>query len=171
MKNTKLSKAIMVGCVILIITGWVFTQDWPQWRGPNRDGKVKGFTALQKWPKELTQRWRTTVGLGDSTPALVGDKFYVFARQGEEEVTLCLNASNGREIWKDKYKAQAVTGPPSRHPGPRSSPAVAGGKVVTLGVGGVLSCLDAVTGKVVWRARIRSPRSSLSSSQPCRRSS
>ena len=151
MKNTKLSKAIMVGCVILISTGWVFTQDWPQWRGPNRDGKVKGFTAPQKWPKELTQRWRTTVGLGDSTPALVGDKFYVFARQGEEEVTLCLDASSGKEIWKDKYKAQAVTGPPSRHPGPRSSPAVAGGKVVTLGVGGVLSCLDAVTGKVVWR--------------------
>jgi len=151
MKNTKLSKAIMVGCVILISTGWVFTQDWPQWRGPNRDGKVKGFTAPQKWPKELTQRWRTTVGLGDSTPALVGDRFYVFARQGEEEVTLCLDASSGKEIWKDKYKAQAVTGPPSRHPGPRSSPAVAGGKVVTLGVGGILSCLDAVTGKVVWR--------------------
>lgn len=137
--------------MILMITGWAFTQDWPQWRGPNRDGKVSGFTAPQEWPKELTQKWKTTVGLGDSTPALVGNKIYVFARQGEEEVTLCLDAGSGKELWKDKYKAQAVTGPPSRHPGPRSSPAVADGKVVTIGVGGVLSCLDATTGKLVWR--------------------
>ncbi|KPJ58495.1 MAG: hypothetical protein AMJ46_14140 [Latescibacteria bacterium DG_63] len=152
MENTNLSRAVMVGCVILIGAGCVFAQDWPQWRGPNRDGKVSGFTAPQKWPKELTQKWKKTVGWGDSTPALVGDKLYVFTRQGDEEVTLCLDAGSGDELWRDKYAAQAVTGAPSRqHPGPRSSPAVANGKVVTLGVGGVLSCLDAATDKVVWR--------------------
>ena len=151
MKKMNLSRSVMVGCMILIITGWAFPQDWPQWRGLNRDGKVSGFTAPQEWPEELTQKWKATVGLGDSTPALVGNRIYVFARQGEEEVTLCLDAGNGKELWKDKYKAQAVTGPPSRHPGPRSSPAVANGKVVTIGVGGVLSCLDASTGKLMWR--------------------
>jgi outer membrane protein assembly factor BamB len=151
MKKTKLSRSVLVGCIILISAGWIFAQDWPQWRGSNRDGKVSGFTAPQKWPNELTQKWKTTVGWGDSTPALVGSKLYVFTRQGEEEVTLCLDASSGKEVWKDKYIAQAVTGPPSRHPGPRSSPSVADGKVVTLGVGGVLSCLDATTGKLIWR--------------------
>ena len=151
MKKNKLLEAVIVGCMILISAGWMFAQDWPQWRGPNRDGKVSGFTAPQEWPNELTNKWKTIVGLGDSTPALVGDKLYVFTRQGDEEVTLCLDASSGKELWKDKYKAQAVTGPPSRHPGPRSSPSVAKGKVVTLGVGGVLSCLDAATGKVLWR--------------------
>ena len=151
MKNTNQSRAVMVGCVILLIASCVFAQDWPQWRGPNRDGKVSGFTAPQEWPKELTQKWKTTVGSGDATPALVGNKLYVFTRQGEDEVILCLNAGNGSELWKSKYAAQAVTGAPARHPGPRSSPAVADGKVVTIGVGGVLSCLDAATGKVVWR--------------------
>jgi outer membrane protein assembly factor BamB len=151
MKKAYLTKALILGCMIFIFAGWVFTQDWAQWRGPNRDGKVSGFTAPQEWPTELTQKWKVTVGLGDSTPALVGDKIYVFARQADEEVMLCLDAGTGKELWRDKYKAQAVTGPPSRHPGPRSSPAVADGKVVTIGVGGVLSCLDTATGKLVWR--------------------
>ncbi len=149
-----LRKAAIVLAMTLLCVGSVsqtMAQDWPQWRGPNRDGKVSGFAAPQEWPAELTQKWKVTVGSGDSTPALVGDKLYVSARQGEEEVTLCLNAADGNDLWKDKYAAQTVPGPASRHPGPRSSPAVAEGKVVTLGVGGVVSCLDAATGKLVWR--------------------
>jgi len=151
MRKTNLSSVVIAGLVVLIAVGCVFAQDWPQWRGPNRDGKASGFKAPQKWPGELSQKWKVTVGAGDSTPALVGDKLYVFTRQGDDEVAMCLNAGNGQEVWKEKYAAQAVTGAAARHPGPRSSPAVADGKVVTLGVGGVLSCLDAGNGKLIWR--------------------
>jgi outer membrane protein assembly factor BamB len=150
MKKTNQLSAVMV-CVILICASCLFAQDWPQWRGPNRDGKASGFKAPGQWPSELTQKWKKTVGLGDATPALVGNKLYVFTRQGDEEATLCLNADSSDEIWVDKYTAQAVTGAASRHPGPRSSPTVANGKVITIGVGGVLSCLDASNGKVLWR--------------------
>jgi outer membrane protein assembly factor BamB len=129
--------------------------DWPQWRGPHRDNKVADFAAPETWPAELTQKWKETVGLGDASPALVGDRIYVFTRQGADEVIRCLNADTGKEVWKDKYEAKAVTGAAATvgggHPGPRSSPAVADGKVCTFGVGGVLSCLDAATGKVAWR--------------------
>ena len=68
-------------------------------------------------------------GLCCATPALVGDKLYVFARQGGDEVILCLNATDGTEVWQEKYAAREVTGAAARHSGPRSSPAVAEGKV------------------------------------------
>ena len=151
MKITKPSMFLLITALCIIIIASTYSQDWPQWRGINRDGKVMGFNAPQKWPEKFTQKWKLTVGMGDATPALVNNKLYVFTRQGENEITMCLNADDGKEIWRDKYSAQPVTGAASQHPGPRSSPTVANGKVITLGVSNILSCLDAETGKVAWR--------------------
>ncbi|MBP8305185.1 MAG: PQQ-like beta-propeller repeat protein [Phycisphaerae bacterium] len=148
------NRAIMTaaGCLVLVCASGVLAQDWPQWRGPNRDGKVAGFVAPQTWPDTLAQKWKVTVGPGNATPALVGDRLYVFARQDTDEVILCLNAVDGKEIWRNAYPAPAISGPDaSVHSGPRSSPAVAEGKVCTLGVTGVVSCVDAATGKLLWR--------------------
>ena len=137
--------------IVLIGAHEINAADWSQWRGANRDGKAPDFNAPATWPSQLKQQWRATVGAGDATPALVGDKVYLFARQGSDEVTVCLDAGIGKELWRDKYPTVSVSGPAGSHPGPRSSPAVADGKVITLGVAGVLSCLDADTGKVIWR--------------------
>ena len=127
-------------------------QDWPQWRGTNRDSKVTGFTAPQVWPQQLNQVWKISVGLGDATPALANNKLYVFTRQGENEVLQCLDAATGKQVWQSAgYPAVVVTGPAASHPGPRSSPTVAEGKVVTVGVGGDIACFDAATGKLFWR--------------------
>ncbi len=151
MRNRNRSIIGVVAGVILIGAGCLFAQNWPQWRGANRDGKVTGFSVPKDWPKTLTQGWKVPVGTGDATPALVDGKLYVFTRQGDEEILRCLNAADGKEQWPYKYKAQAVTGAAARHPGPRSSPTVADGKVITLGVGGVLSCVDITNGHQVWQ--------------------
>lgn len=151
MKNTSQSTLIVSSCTLLMSASCALAQDWPQWRGPNRDGKATEFAAPKSWPKELTQKWKTTVGEGVATPALVGDKLFVFSRQEGGEVTRCLNAADGKEIWTDKYDAMGASGPAQSFSGPRSSPTVTSGKVVTLGVRGVFSCLNATDGKVLWR--------------------
>jgi len=125
--------------------------DWPQWRGANRDAKAADFKAPKTWPKELTQKWKVPVGEGVATPALVGDRLYVFSREQGSEVTRALNAADGKELWQDKYESLGASGPAGSFSGPRSSPAVGNGKVVTVGVRGMISCLEAATGKKLWR--------------------
>src|SRR5882672_9419417 len=141
----------VLACITSLQATCVFAQDWPQWRGANRDARAADFKAPKTWPKELTQKWKVTVGEGVATPALVGDKLYVFSRQSGAEVTRCLDAASGKELWQEKYDALGATGPASGFSGPRASPTVIDGKVATLGVRGVLSCLNAADGKLLWR--------------------
>lgn len=144
-------KIALQSLTLVLCSGFLQAADWPQWRGANRDGKAAGFDAPQTWPKELKQKWKVTVGDGVATPALVGDKLYVFSRQEVSEIIRCLDAGSGKELWQEKYETGGASGPASGFSGPRSSPAVADGKVVTLGVRGMLSCEDAATGKKLWR--------------------
>jgi len=153
-KVMKKSNLIISAIVTLIIisTPNSFSQDWPQWRGINRDSKVTVFKAPSIWPAQLKQEWKVTVGSGDATPVLTGNKIFLNTRQGDQEVVLCLDAATGKELWKNSYPSAAVTGPSaSQHPGPRGTPAISNGKIVTFGAAGILSCFDAETGKLVWR--------------------
>ncbi len=152
MKNVNRTMAVVTGCAVVLSAACARAQDWPQWRGANRDAKATGFSAPKTWPKELTQKWKVAVGAGDATPALWNGKLYVFTREETNEVIRCLDAATGTEVWKDKYEAPRVEGPDAAlHSGPRSSPTVADGKVVTFGACGIVSCLDAAKGKMLWR--------------------
>jgi outer membrane protein assembly factor BamB len=141
----------VAGCLLLLGATGARAQDWPQWRGPNRDNKVTGFTEPKAWPKELKEQWKVKVGEGDASPVLAGDRVYVFARQSGEEVLRCLDVADGKEVWSDKSKAPAARVPGGGHDGPRASPAVADGKVCTFGVDGTVSCYEAAKGKLLWR--------------------
>ncbi len=132
----------------------VATAEWPQWRGPNRDGMAAGVSAPAAWPKELKPGWRVTVGVGHASPVVSGGVVYQHARQGEEEVLLALDAATGKELWR----AGAVPAPYEMNSaardhgkGPKSTPVVAAGRVYTLGIAGLLSAHDAKTGRLVWR--------------------
>lgn len=128
-------------------------QDWTQWHGPNRDGKVTGATLPQTWPATLKEEWRINVGIGHASPVVADGRIYVFARQGEEEVLLCLDAASGKEIWRSAQPIDYQMHPAAmgHGKGPKSTPLVNKGNVYTFGITGVISCHDAKTGKLKWR--------------------
>ncbi len=139
--------------VLVVVTSGSSAADWPQWRGPGRDGRVAGAVLPAIWPKALRQQWKVPVGIGHASPVVANGRIYVFARQDDSEVLLCLDAATGKEIWKSgqpiAYEMHpAATG---HGKGPKSTPLVSEGKVYTFGITGVLSCHDAVTGKIKWR--------------------
>jgi outer membrane protein assembly factor BamB len=127
--------------------------DWPQWRGPNRDGHAVGFVPPKAWPERLTLRWQIDVGSGYATPLLVGNRIYMFSRQGENDVMAALDAASGKVLWRTNYpapftmdKAAAPHGP-----GPKSTPAYADGKLFSIGMSGTVTAFDAATGKRLWQ--------------------
>jgi len=126
--------------------------EWPQWRGPQRSG-VADFAAPSKWPATLTKRWEISVGAGHSSPVVSGDRVIIHSRQGEREVTRSLDLKTGKEIWKNDLAAPYTMNPAARAhgPGPKSTPVIAGGRVFTYGISGILSAHDLTTGKLLWR--------------------
>ena len=146
----------VIALVVFLMTG-VSAQgtgpDWPQWRGPNRDGAVASCTAPRSWPERLILRWRVDVGEGYATPVLVGARIYTFTRQGDDEVIRALDADTGREVWQTSYPAPFSFEPAAEPhgPGPKATPTFADGKLFTLGLGGVVTAFDASTGKQVWQ--------------------
>jgi outer membrane protein assembly factor BamB len=127
--------------------------DWPQWRGRNRDGVITAFSEPRAWPERLTRQWTAEVGLGYATPLLVGDRLFMFSRQGDDEVMSALDAANGSVLWRSAYPAPfTMQSAAARHgPGPKSTPTYANGRVFSIGMTGVVSAFDAPSGKLLWR--------------------
>ena len=151
--NHKTLERIAILAVLTALAAVAAAQDWPQWRGPNRDGAVLSFRNPTSWPARLTELWKVEVGLGYATPLLVGDRVYVYTRQGEDEVMMALDAGSGQVIWRTSYPARFEMNPAtSRHgPGPKSTPALADNRLFTLGMSGLITAFDAETGRQLWQ--------------------
>ena len=127
--------------------------DWPQWRGPNRDGALASFTEPKAWPESLIRKWKIEVGTGYATPIVVGNRVYAFTRQGENEVMRALDAASGKVVWETSYPAPfELNSAAARHgPGPKSTPTFDNGRLFTLGMSGIVTAFDATTGKQLWQ--------------------
>jgi outer membrane protein assembly factor BamB len=135
------------------MAGQSVSLDYPQWRGPNRDGSAASFVEPKVWPEALTRRWKVEVGLGYATPLVVGDRIYIFSRQGENEVMSALEAGTGKVLWKTEYAASfTMNQAAARHgPGPKSTPVFANGRLYAIGMTGVVTAFDAASGKQLWQ--------------------
>ena len=149
--RTSFRFAVLLAAVSLSLTS--VAGDWPQWRGPNRDGNVRGAFVPAAWPKTLKEEWKVTVGLGHASPVEANGRIYVFARQGDDEVLVCLDATTGKEIWRSSQAVAYEMHPAARGhgKGPKATPVISHGSVYTFGIAGVLSAHDARTGKLKWR--------------------
>jgi outer membrane protein assembly factor BamB len=134
-------------------TGQDSPQDYPQWRGHNRDGAASAFSKPEPWPDALRLRWKVEVGEGYATPIVVGKTVYAFTgRNGKEGVT-ALDAETGGTLWRADYPVsfEPYEGAEDHGNGPKATPLFHNGKLYTLGISGTISAFDAVSGKVVWQ--------------------
>jgi outer membrane protein assembly factor BamB len=147
----------MTVVLLLGLAAILRAEDWPQWRGPRRDGVWQETGILQPFPPEgLKVLWRVPVGTGFSSPVVAQGRVYVtdshVTRTSAHENVRCLSAATGQSIWIHKYEVRYPEyGADPAHPfGPVATPVVAHGKVYTLGRMSHLLCLDALTGRVLW---------------------
>jgi outer membrane protein assembly factor BamB len=134
------------------------TSDWPQWRGPQRNGTSTESGLLKQWPKGGPKLlWQVNdIGDGYSTPAVVGTRIYLMSNRGmENEFVQALSTKDGKPVWTTRV---GNVGNPNQNPPyakARSTPTVDGDFVYALGSDGDLACLEARSGKIRWQKNIR----------------
>jgi outer membrane protein assembly factor BamB len=168
MKHLVIPSLTSAAVGFVCLGGWASADDWPQWRGPSRDGVWREAGILDRFPaKGLPVKWRTPIGPGFSGPAVAGGRVFVTDLAADEnaaadvktewnyrdklsgrERVLCLDERTGQVLWKYDYPCAYSIAYGS---GPRATPTIQGDRVYTLGAMGDLCCFDAATGKVVWK--------------------
>jgi len=140
--------------LIISLTGVALAaaDDWPQFRGPNRDDISPDTGLLQQWPAAGPPLvWKATgLGAGYSTVSVVGSRVYTIGENKESSYVVALNAADGKAAWTAKLGKAGAPGMPAFE-GPRSTPTIAGDLLVALSQWGDLICLQAGTGKELWR--------------------
>ncbi len=124
--------------------------DWYRWRGPDLNGVSKEADWSASWPSAgPKQLWKAFVGTGFSAVSVANGRAYTMGNQSNSDFIYCLDCGTGREIWHHSYAA----GLDGRlyEGGPNSTPTIDGHAVYTLGRKGELFCLEADSGKVIWR--------------------
>jgi outer membrane protein assembly factor BamB len=149
MNKVRISSFILV---FVTAVGAARAQEWTQWRGPARDGTVSTKNTPAAWPESLQRMWRVEIGEGYSSPVVSGGRVFVHGRRDPEEIVTSINLADGKVAWEQKYQAgfkknqYAV----EMAKGPHATPLIAGNRLFTLGVTGILNAWDTATGKQLW---------------------
>ena len=144
--NVSLTLALAVFAAGSLTAG---ADDWPQWRGPDRDGLSPASGLLESWPEggpELLWLYRDA-GIGYSSSAVVDGRLYTMGARDGAEYVIALDVRSGQEAWATRTGTLFTN---KWGDGPRSTPTIHEGRVYALGAGGDLVCLQAAGGKLVW---------------------
>lgn len=156
MKTLSINTLMSVAIIVLCLSAEAAAQaggNWPQWRGPNRDGISKETGLLKQWPADGPSLvWKATgAGGGYSSFAVANGRLFTMGLRGDREFVVAFDVANGKEVWATP-NGRAFRN--DRGDGPRGTPTVDGDKIYALGGNGELSSIDASTGKVVWTMNV-----------------
>ena len=155
MKIRSIEALLVVALVVLCFSEAAAqaNADWPQWRGPNRDGISKETGLLKQWPASGPPLvWKATgAGGGYSSMSIAGGRLFTMGVRNGREYVVAFDIAYGKEIWAT---ANGSVYSNDRGDGPRGTPTVEGDRLYALGGNGDLSCMDTKTGKVVWTINI-----------------
>ncbi|MCH7726208.1 MAG: PQQ-binding-like beta-propeller repeat protein [Planctomycetes bacterium] len=143
----------MVCCSFFVDPSNSRADDWPQWRGPSRDGVWRETGIIEKFPADkLAIRWRMPINSGYSGPTVADGRVYVtdrLTKPSQRERVLCFDYKSGRQIWAHEYPCRYIG--ISYQAGPRACVTVEDGRAFAVGAMGHIHCLDAGTGHVLWK--------------------
>ena len=125
--------------------------DWPKFLGPTADSKSTEKGIITKWPKQGPRIvWQRKLGISYDIGTVSKGRYFQFDRIGDKATLFCLNAETGKQIWEFSYRTGYVD-LYGYNSGPRASPIVDGNRVYIFGVEGMLHCLRASDGELVWK--------------------
>lgn len=142
----------IAGCCSFTTSAWA--EDWPQWRGPNRDGKSADTGLLKEWTKDGPPlAWKIKgLGGGYSAPSIAAGRIFGMSNRGDDEVTWALSEKDGKELWVTRLgPAFKQPGWPQGKEGPACTPTVDGELLYVEGMGGEVACLQVKDGKILWQ--------------------
>src|SRR6266487_5241634 len=156
MKNSRFN---MFTCAVVLLVSLIAEAsaqtagEWPQWRGPNRDGISKETGLLKQWPAQGPPLvWKIAgAGRGYSSMAISNGRLFTMGLRGDREFVIAFDVANGKEAWATSH-GKAFRN--DRGDGPRGTPTVDGERLYALGGSGDLSCLEAGTGRIVWTMNV-----------------
>jgi outer membrane protein assembly factor BamB len=125
---------------------------WTRFAGPTQDFRVPDHDLAEEWPRGGPRKlWSRKLGPGYSGIVAQGDRLYTMYRADPEEVVVCLDARTGETLWEYQYRSSPAKGhDPDYGDGPNSTPLLTDGQLYTIGIAGILHCLDPETGEVHW---------------------
>jgi outer membrane protein assembly factor BamB len=139
--------------IAVFLASHLAAADWPQWRGPDRNG-ISSEKVSAAWPAGGSRvLWRASVGTGFSSISVSRGRVYTMGNTNNEDTVWCFDAKTGEHVWHHSYAAQL--GPQWYEGGPGSTPTVDGNRVVTISKWGDVFCFDAAKGTVVWQRDLR----------------
>jgi outer membrane protein assembly factor BamB len=154
-RSSRLFFLISIGLVFFTTTS-IVAQDWPQWRGVNRDGKSVESGLLKIWPSGgLNLIWKTkNLGEGFAGVSIVGNRLYTMGGMSDSNVIMAINTEDGAVLWSTKFGVAGLVGSErsgNTFPGPRCTPTIDGDRIYGVDHHGELICVTAADGRIQWR--------------------